>query len=75
MEIVTSVTVPKYLYKYIFKGNDAAAIQVTNRENNENEERVINHDEVSDHVEACYVGPDEAVLRICDKRCRRKVIL
>ncbi|XP_043266624.1 uncharacterized protein [Venturia canescens] len=67
-----SITAPKYLYKYIFKGHDAAAIQITNREDGENEERVINHDEITDHVEARYVGPNEAIWRIFDKKMQEK---
>lgn len=54
------------MYKYIFKGGDAAAVHTTNREDGENEECVINHNEDTDHVEARYVGPNEAMWRICD---------
>ena len=72
VEVVTSVTAPKYLYKYVYKGHDAAGIQITNGENGESEERVINHDEVKDHIEARYVGPNEAVWRILDKKMQKK---
>ena len=61
VEVVTSVTAPKYLYKYVYNGHDAAGIQITNGENGESEERVINHDEIKNHIEARYVGPNEAV--------------
>ena len=38
VEVVTSVTALKYLYKYVYKGHDAAGIQITNGENGESEE-------------------------------------
>jgi len=39
------------LYKYIYKGHDAAAI--TNNV-------IINHDEIRNFIETRYVGPVEA---------------
>ena len=62
------MTAPKYLYKYVYKGHDAAGIQITNGENGESEERIINHDEVKDHIEARYVGPNKSVWWILDKK-------
>ena len=72
VEVVTSVTAPKYLYKYVYKGYDAAGIQITNCENGETEERVVNHDEIKDHIEARYVGPNEAVWRILDNKMQEE---
>ena len=55
VEICTSIQSVKYLYKYIFKGHDAATISIGN-----NNERVIDHDEIKDYIEGHYVGPVEA---------------
>ena len=72
VEVVTSVTAPKYLYKYVYRGHGAAAIQVTNNVNEDSEKRVLDHDEVKNHIEARYVGPNDAVWRILDKKMQEK---
>ena len=61
VEVVTSVTAPKYLYKYVYKGHDATAVNVTNNLNRDSEERALNDDEVKNHIEARYVGQNETV--------------
>ena len=63
VEVVTSIKSVKYLYKYIYKGHDAATVTIG--ESNEN--RLINHDEIKDFLEARYVGPVEACYRILSK--------
>ncbi|XP_051163766.1 uncharacterized protein LOC127283125 [Leptopilina boulardi] len=52
----------KYLYKYIYKGHNASAIEIGE----------INHDEIKDFVETRYVGPVEAVRRILNKNLQEK---
>jgi len=44
------------LYKYIYKGHDAAAITIESITNNV----IINHDEIRNFIETRYVGPVEA---------------
>ncbi|XP_031779863.1 uncharacterized protein LOC107982020 [Nasonia vitripennis] len=63
VEVVTSIRSVKYLYKYIYKGHDAANIVI----GESNEETLINHDEIQDFLEARYVGPVEAIYRILSK--------
>ena len=58
MEAVSSITCVKYLYKYIYKGHDAASVVVT-----KSNESVIHHDKICNFKETRYVSPVEA----CDK--------
>ena len=74
VEICTSISAVKYLYKYIFKGHDKASvavvpatveghqIQPAHEVNPESVPRVI--DEIDDYVDSRYVGAQEAVWRI-----------
>ncbi|XP_044010167.1 uncharacterized protein LOC122853813 [Aphidius gifuensis] len=62
-EIVSTIQSVKYLYKYIYKGHDAAAIEVTN-----GNESSMNHDEIHNFIETRYVGPVEA----CDRSLQKK---
>ena len=48
------------MYKYVYKGYDAANIIVEESNN----ERVINHDEVRSFIETRYVSPAEACYRL-----------
>ena len=68
MEIVTSETALKYLYESVFEGSDIAAIYITNTEQGDVKESVMNHNEIKDHIEARYVEPSDAVWRIFDKK-------
>ncbi|XP_074097647.1 uncharacterized protein LOC141526512 [Cotesia typhae] len=87
VEVVSSIKAVKYLYKYIYKGHDSAAITINGNIPNTSEEahishdsndksansnNVQNHDEVSDFVDARYVGPTEAVWRILSKDLQDK---
>ena len=47
LEVVASIKAVKYLYKYIHKGHDRA-------------ELTMGTDEISQHLNARYVGPPEA---------------
>ena len=63
IEVVSSVKSVKYLYKYVYKGYDAANIIVEESNN----ERLLNHDEVRSFIETRYVSPVEACYRILSK--------
>ncbi|XP_051165645.1 uncharacterized protein LOC127284299 [Leptopilina boulardi] len=66
--IVSSIKSVKYLYKYIFKGHDAASIVITNA----NGEVTVNHNEINHYEENRYVGPVEAVWRILSNPLGKK---
>ncbi|XP_018360460.1 PREDICTED: uncharacterized protein LOC108759485 [Trachymyrmex cornetzi] len=68
VEIVSSIKSVKYLYKYIYKGHDAASFVI---ENNVNDTEIV-HDEIKDFIEARYVGPVEAYWRITGKTLQEK---
>ena len=68
VEICTSIQSVKYLYKYIYKGHDAATITIGNN----NGEKIINYDEIEDFIEGRYVGPVEAAYRILGKSLQDK---
>ncbi|XP_015124346.1 uncharacterized protein LOC107046271 [Diachasma alloeum] len=61
VEVVSSIKAVKYLYKYVTKGHDAAAIEVSDSGITEN---VIEHDEIRNFLETRYVSPVEACDRI-----------
>ncbi|XP_074097681.1 uncharacterized protein LOC141526546 [Cotesia typhae] len=80
VEVVSSVKAVKYLYKYVYKGHDKAAVTINGSLHSLNADRThndphpqnepgttINHDEIRDFVDARYVGPVEAVWRIFSK--------
>ena len=56
VEVCTTVKSVKYIFKYIHKGNDAAHVEI--RQNH------LNHDEILQHLNACYVGPHQTVFRL-----------
>ncbi|XP_036147162.1 uncharacterized protein LOC118647075 [Monomorium pharaonis] len=68
VEVVSSIKSVKYLYKYIYKGHDAAAITIEPVTEN----IIIDHDEIRDFIEARYVGPVEASWRILEKKLQDK---
>ncbi|XP_072760469.1 uncharacterized protein [Anoplolepis gracilipes] len=68
VEIVSSIKSVKYLYKYIYKGHDAAAITIEPITEN----IIIDHDEIRNFIEARYVGPVEASWRILEKKLQDK---
>lgn len=59
VEICSSLQSVKYLYKYCYKGHDAASLRIT-----DGNESNRSSDEISRYVEARYVGAPEAVWRI-----------
>ena len=66
--MVSSVTSVKYLYKYVYKGDDAANITIEENDN----DRVINHDEIRCYIETRYISPVEACYRILSKPLQSK---
>ncbi|XP_044591965.1 uncharacterized protein LOC123270096 [Cotesia glomerata] len=68
VEIVASIQAMKYLFKYLYKGHDAAAINIQN----ENPNGIIEHDKIQDYIEGRYVGPVEACWRILNKELQNK---
>ncbi|XP_018404137.1 PREDICTED: uncharacterized protein LOC108780818 [Cyphomyrmex costatus] len=68
VEIVSSIKSVKYLYKYIYKGHDAAAITIEPITDN----IIIDHDEIRNFIETRYVGPVEACWRILEKKLQDK---
>ncbi|XP_051167634.1 uncharacterized protein LOC127285579 [Leptopilina boulardi] len=68
VEIVSSINSVKYLYKYIYKGHDAASIIITNVDG----QNILNHNEIRHYEENRYLGPVEAVWRILSKPLGKK---
>ena len=60
VEICTGITVVKYLYKYVYKGMDAAQIRYLEATN----EEAIHWDEVRQHIDTRYVSAPEAAWRL-----------
>ncbi|XP_071037788.1 uncharacterized protein [Parasteatoda tepidariorum] len=55
VEVCASVKSVKYLYKYVYKGHDAAAIRLTT------ESRRLDHDEITTFLDGRYVSAPEAI--------------
>ncbi|XP_051155716.1 uncharacterized protein LOC127278181 [Leptopilina boulardi] len=73
VEVVTSIKAVKYLYKYIYKGHDAAAVVIQEAQSNENQEvNVLEHDEIKHYVESRYVSPPEVCGRILSNNLQGK---
>lgn len=62
VEVCTTVKSVKYIYKYIYKGYDSATIQIQNDDEQVQQQMV--HDEISNFLNARYVGSTEAMWRI-----------
>ncbi|XP_044588828.1 uncharacterized protein LOC123268010 [Cotesia glomerata] len=87
VEVVCSITAVKYLFKYVYKGHDKAAIIVNgsipntteeahashdSRDDPDNFNTVNDYDEIRNFVDARYVGPVEAVWPIISKDLQDK---
>ncbi|GBO43211.1 hypothetical protein AVEN_119477-1 [Araneus ventricosus] len=57
VEVCASVKSVKYLYKYVYKGRDAASVKIQ-------KEGALDHDEISCFVEGRYVSAPEAMWRL-----------
>jgi len=68
VEIVSSIKSVKYLYKYIYKRHDGAAITIESISDNV----IIDHDEIRNFIETRYVGPVETCWRILEKKLQDK---
>ncbi|XP_058793045.1 uncharacterized protein LOC131665274 [Phymastichus coffea] len=68
VEIVSSISAIKYLYKYIYKGHDSATVVIGQPENGP----TIEHDECRNFIDTRYVGPVEACYRIFSKTMQGK---
>ena len=55
VEVVSSIRLVKYMYKYVYKGHDSANLDLTDA-----------NDEIRAHVDARYVGASEAVWRLLE---------
>src|SRR3954468_21566687 len=60
VEICSSITAIKYLFKYVYKGHDRATIEIKN--NNQNQTQI--RDEISLYLDARYISASEASWRI-----------
>ncbi|XP_036144291.1 uncharacterized protein LOC118646109 [Monomorium pharaonis] len=69
VEVVSSIKSVKYLYKYVYKGHDAATVVISGTAAEDN---CINHDEIRDYIDTRYVGPVEACWRILNKNLQEK---
>ena len=58
VEIATSITAVKYLFKYVYKGHDRASISVINRPGSDQ------IDEISEYLDSRYVSAAESSWRI-----------
>ena len=58
VEIASSITAVKYLFKYVYKGHDRATIQLINHEGSEE------IDEISQYLDSRYVSAAESSWRI-----------
>ncbi|XP_053112177.1 uncharacterized protein LOC128327402 [Hemicordylus capensis] len=60
VEVCASVKSVKYLYKYVYKGHDAASIKLQQ----ENQTGILEHDEITTFLDGRYVSAPEAMWRI-----------
>ncbi|XP_044597177.1 uncharacterized protein LOC123273764 [Cotesia glomerata] len=88
VEVVSTVSAVKYLYKYVYKGHDKAGITIngqlqtrstssvpeSNGQSSKQSEShsTINHDEIKNFVDTRYVGPVEGAWRILCKNLQDK---
>lgn len=63
VEKVADIKAVKYLYKYIYKGYDAATVECVTQ-TADGTQKILNYDEVSNFLEARCIGPVEACWRL-----------
>jgi len=68
VEVVSSINLVKYLYKYIYKGHDIAVITIEPMTENV----IIDYNEIYNYIEVRYVEPVEACWRILSKKLQDK---
>ena len=72
VEVCSKILCIKYLFKYCYKGHDCARIKLTNLieidmnidNDDPNHEKIINSDELQQHLDTRYVCPPESCHRI-----------
>lgn len=62
VEICSSITAVKYLYKYVYKGHDRAFVEFTIVDQDRNQ--IQGHDEIKQYLNARYVSSAESCWRI-----------
>src|SRR6185369_16986527 len=60
VEICSSITAIKYLFKYVYKGHDRATVEISGGGNTNQ----INNNEISLYLDARYISASEATWRI-----------
>ena len=64
MEICSTVSLVKYLYKYVYKGHDRAVVEFKSGRENVETAGTKCVDEISNYLEGRYVSATEACYRI-----------
>ena len=64
VEVCNSVQAVKYLYKYVYKGHDHAAVQVGEG---------TDEDEIKLYLQGCYVSASEACWRLFSFRLKSQM--
>jgi hypothetical protein len=59
VEVASSITSVKYLYKYIYKGQTRSVFQVS-------EDEAVSVDEIQEYLDGRYIGPAEACWRLLE---------
>ncbi|KAE9002551.1 hypothetical protein PR001_g18217 [Phytophthora rubi] len=65
VEVCTALTAVKYLYKYVYKGSDKAVITIETV-NGESHRGTIEPNEILRYLNARYISPVEACMRLLD---------
>lgn len=61
VEICTSITAVKYLFKYVYKGHDRATVEIRNQGTDEQREQP---DEIRQYLDVRYVSASESIWRL-----------
>ena len=69
VEICSSISAVKYLYKYVYKGHDMTMIRLQRHDdNNDNGVILPPPNEIQQYSTARYVTGNEAILRLFEKK-------
>jgi PIF1-like helicase/Helitron helicase-like domain at N-terminus/Helicase len=69
VEICSTISSVKYLYKYVYKGHDRAAISITKENENGNVEEI---NEIDQYVTARYISASESCWRLLNLEMQHK---
>lgn len=64
VKVCTTVKSVKYIYKYVYKGYDAATVRFVRNEETGNNDQVVHYDEIDSFLNGRYVGSTESAWRI-----------